>query len=334
MSVAELNIPLETSETSAAFRHILVATDFSEPSRRALCDGLLLAEENHARLSIVHVLHVDRKYSALENPPEIDLDCIDAKERIEALVEEFEPLRKIDSTFVRRGSVAEQVRSVIEEQGIDLLVIGTHGRGGLQKLALGSVAEELLRIAPCPVMTLGPRAEITPVHHGPEFHGPEFHGPGFHGPGFHKILFATDFGKGSMKALPLALALARAGHAKLTLLHMMPLPTTSTSLSAYVPAAEAANEFEQWEHTSRKRAVQELKDCLPAETGLEQEPRYVVGTEFLAEGILTATTNYGIDLIVMGANHTASARMAAHIPWTSVHEVIRNAPCGVLTVAG
>ena len=324
MSVAELNIPLETSETSAAFRHILVATDFSEPSRRALCDALLLAEENHARLSIVHVLHVDRKYGALQNPSEIDLDRIDAKKRIEALVEEFEPLQKIDSTFVRRGSVAEQVRSVIEEQAIDLLVIGTHGRGGLRKLALGSVAEELLRVAPCPVMTLGPRAEINAVHHGPEFHGP----------GFHKILFATDFGKGSMRALPLALALARAGHAKLTLLHMMPMPTTSTSLSAYVPAAEAANEFEQWEHTSRKRAVQELKDCLPAETGLEQEPRYVVGTEFLAEGVLTATVNYGIDLIVMGANHAASARMAAHVPWTSVHEVIRNAPCGVLTVTG
>jgi nucleotide-binding universal stress UspA family protein len=319
MSLAELNTPIATSKTSVAFRHILVATDFSEPSRRALCDATLLAAENHARLSIVHVLHADRKYAALENPPEIDLDRVEAKKRIEALVDEFGSLHKVDSTFVRHGPVAEHVRLVIEEQAIDLLVIGTHGRGGLRKLALGSVAEELLRVAPCPVMTLGPMAEINAVHHGP---------------GFHRILFATDFGKGSMRALPLALALARAGHAKLTLLHMMPLPATSTSLSAYVPAAEAANEFEQWERTSRKQAVQELKDCLPAETGLEQELRYVVGTEFLAEGVLTATVNYGIDLVVMGANHTASARMAAHIPWTSVHEVIRNAPCAVLTVAG
>lgn len=319
MSVAELNIPIETPETSAAFRNILVATDFSEPSRRALCDALLLAAENHARLSIIHVLHVDRKYAALENPPDLDLDWIEAKKRIKALVDEFGPLQKIDSAFVRRGPVAEHVKSVIEEHDIDLLVIGTHGRGGLQKLALGSVAEQLLRVAPCPVMTLGPRAEISAAHHGT---------------GFHNILFATDFGKGSRKALPLALALARTGHAKFTLLHMMPLPTTSTALSAYVPAAEAANEFEQWESISRKRAVQELKDFLPAETGLEQEPRFVVGTEFLAEGILTATGKFGIDLIVMGANHTASARMAAHVPWTSVHEVVRHAPCAVLTVAG
>jgi nucleotide-binding universal stress UspA family protein len=272
-------------------------------------------------LSIIHVLRGSPKHAALENPPDLDRDGIEAKKRMQALQSEDElgPQQKIDSVFVRRGPVAEQVRSVIEQQAIDLLVIGTHGRGGLQKLALGSVAEELLRVAPCPVMTLGPKAEIPAAHNGP---------------GFHKILFATDFGKGSRKALPLALALARAGHAKLTLLHMMPMPTTSSSLSAYVPAAEAASEFEQWKSESRKRTVQELKDCLAADTGLEQEPRYVVGTDFLAEGILTASVNFGIDLIVMGASHTASARMAAHIPWTSVHEVIRHAPCAVLTVAG
>ena len=319
MSVAEVNIPVEMPKTVAAFRNILVATDFSQPSRRALCDALVLAADNHARLSLIHVLHGSHKDAGPENPSTLDRNWNQARKRLQELVEEFGPVQKIDSTFVRRGPVAEQVRSVIEEQAIDLLVIGTHGRGGLQKLALGSVAEQLLRVVPCPVMTLGPMAEIPAASHGP---------------GFHKILYATDFGKGSRKALPLALALARAGHAKVTLLHMMPMPTTSTALSAYVPAAEAANEFEQWESTSRKQAVQELKDCLPAETGLEQEPTYVVGTDFLAEGILTASVTYGIDLIVMGANHAASPRMAAHIPWTSVHEVVRHAPCAVLTVAG
>jgi len=319
MSVAELNIPLETSKTSVAFRHILVATDFSEPSRRALCDALLLAAENHAQLSLIHVLHPDRKYAALENPTELDVDRMDAKKQLKALVDEFGPLQKIDATLVRRGPVAEQVRAVIEEQGVDLLVIGTRGRGGLQKLALGSVAEELLRLAPCPVLTLGPKAEIAARRES----------------GFRRILFATDFGKGSAKALPLALSLARAQQGRLILLHMIPpIPVTSSSLSAYAPAAEAANEFQQWQSTSHSRAVQELKDCLPAETGLEQEPKYVVGTEFLTEGILTASVKYRADLIVMGANHTASPKMAAHIPWTFVHEVIRDAPCPVLTVAG
>lgn len=319
MTVAGLNTPL-TSKTSAAFRHILVATDFSEASRRALCDALVLAKENSAQLSLIHVLQPDRQYGALENPPELDLERIAAEKQIKALVDELGPELKVDTTLVKHGPVAEQVAAVIEEQAIDLLVIGTRGRGGLQKLALGSVAEELLRVAPCPVMTIGPKADIATVTNGP---------------GFHRILFATDFGKGSAKALPLALALARAQQAKLILLHMIPpMPATSASLSAYAPAGAAADELEQWEESSRKRCLKQLRECLPAETGLEQEPEYVVGTDFLAEGILTAAGKFKVDLIVMGANRTASAKAAAHIPWAAVHEVVRNAPCLVLTVAG
>ncbi len=162
--------------------HILVATDFSEPSRRALCDALALAAENNAQLSVIHVLQPDRKYGALENPPELDLERIAAERQIKALVDELGPEQNIHTTLVKHGPVAEQVAAVIEEEGIDLLVIGTRGRGGLQKMALGSVAEELLRIAPCPVMTIGPKADIATITHGP---------------GFHRILFATDFGKGS-----------------------------------------------------------------------------------------------------------------------------------------
>ncbi|MGC1450877.1 MAG: universal stress protein [Candidatus Sulfotelmatobacter sp.] len=320
MTVAELNTLSKTQTTSVAFRHILVATDFSEASKRALLDASALAQDNNAQLSIVHVLQPDRQYGALENPPELDLERIDAEQRIKSLVEGFGPGQKIDTTLVKHGPVADQVAAAIEEKGIDLLVIGTRGRGGFQKLALGSVAEELLRIATCPVMTIGPKADIAAITNGP---------------GFHRILFATDFGKGSAKALPLALALARAQQAKLILLHMLPpMPVASGSLSAYAPPAAAADEVKEWEGTYRMRALKELKDCLPAETGLDQEPEFVVGTDFLAEGVLTASNKFKVDLIVMGANRAVSARVAAHIPWTAVHEVVRNATCPVLTVAG
>jgi nucleotide-binding universal stress UspA family protein len=131
------------------------------------------------------------------------------------------------------------------------------------------------------------------------------------------------------------LALARAQHAQLILLHMIPpIPSSSASLSAYAPATAAAEEVEEYEGTSRKRALRQLKECLPAEIGLAQEPKYVVGTDFLTEGILTASAKFNVDLIVMGANRSASAKLAAHIPWTAVHEVVRDAPCPVLTVVG
>jgi nucleotide-binding universal stress UspA family protein len=320
MAVAELNTPSKTSETSASFRHILVATDFSEPSRRALCDALVLAAENNAQLSVIHVLQPDFRFAALENPPELDLERIAAEKEIKRLVDDLGPKQQIDTTLVKHGPVAAQVAAVIEEKGIDLLVIGTRGRGGLKKLALGSVAEELLRVASCPVMTIGPKADIATVTNGP---------------GFHRILFATDFGKGSAKALPLALALARAQQAKLILLHMIPpMPATSTSLSAYAPAGAAADEVGEWEESSRKRCLKQLRECLPADIGLEQEVEYVAGTDFLAEGVLAASGKFKVDLIVMGANRTASAKAAAHIPWAAVHEVVRNASCPVLTVAG
>ena len=320
MTVAELNTQAKTSKTGAAFHHILVATDFSEPSRRALCDALVLAAENNAQLSLVHVLHFDRQYAALEDPYELNLERIAAEKEMKALVDTLGPEQKLDTTLVKHGPVAEQVAAVIEEKQIDLLVIGTRGRGGLQKLALGSVAEELLRIAPCPVMTIGPKADIAALTRGP---------------GFHRILFATDFGKGSAKALPLALTLAREQQAKLILLHMIaPMPATSASLSAYSPAGAAADELDEWEETSRQRCLAQLRECLPKQTGLEQEVDFVVGTDFLPEGVLTASAKFKIDLIVMGANRTSSAKAAAHIPWSAVHEVVRNATCPVLTVAG
>ena len=155
MTVAELNTPLKSS-TNVAFRNILVATDFSEPSRRALLEALTLATENNAQLSIIHVLPPERLKATFDNPPELDLERVAAEKQIETLLVELKPQQKI-GTLVKHGHVAVQVLSMIEEKAIDLLVIGTRGRGGVRKLALGSVAEELLRVAPCPVMTIGPR---------------------------------------------------------------------------------------------------------------------------------------------------------------------------------
>src|ERR1700693_1436612 len=108
MAVAEE----KSTKTSVTFQHILVATDFSEASRRALCDALALAAENHAQVSVVHGLQHDRQYAG--------------------------PEQHVATTLVANGPVAEAVERVIEEGTVDLLVIGTRGRGGLQKLALGS----------------------------------------------------------------------------------------------------------------------------------------------------------------------------------------------------
>lgn len=306
-------------KVTPVFHRIMVAIDFSEASRRALCVADSLAVNDHVRIAAVHVLSPDWRYEMLENPPEIDLEHNDAQERLQKFVGGIGAARKAETILVKRGPLAPTLLAIAGESGADLIVMGTRGRGGLQKIALGSVAEEVLRVAACPVITVGPKANMPTAATEP---------------GFHTILFATDFGKGSAKALPLVLELARQHQSKLILLHMIPpMPVTSTSLSAYAPSNAAADELQEWEGSSRKRSLQQLKEWMPSETGLAQDPEYIVGTDFFPEGVLTAASNFKADLIVMGANRTGSARVAAHVPWTAVHEVVGNAPCPVLTVA-
>lgn len=317
MALAETQIQ-DAPRHTAIFRHILAAMDFSPISQRALLHAASLAKLSDARLSVLHVQPADWPYEMLENQPEIDLERIDAYQKLQKLIEALGTEQKVESILVKHGPIARAILSGAVDAGADLIVVGTHGRGGFSKFALGSVAEELLRIAHCPVMTVGPKAD------------PEL----LKTAGFHTILFATDFGAGSVEALPLALKLARTYDAKLILVHMIPpMPATSASLSAYAPANAAADELQEWEGASRKRALRRLRECLPQDAALKREPEYVVGTEFLAEGILTAAAKFKADLIVMGANRAGSARVAAHVPWTAVHEVLTNTSCPVLTVA-
>jgi len=316
MSTAALEIRGVPTK-DALFHQILLATDLSGSSERALLAALELADENHSQLTLVHVVNSDWRYEVLENPPELALEQVDVQKRLRAFADKLAPGRNIPSTLIKHGPVAQSIASAALHQGADLVVIGTHGRRGLSKLALGSVAEELLRIAPCPVMAVGPHATL-----------------GLQRNRSHAILYATDFGKGSMKALPLALSLATARRAKLILLHMMtPMPLNSNSMTAYAPTAAAVEDVQQWESSARQRCLNELKSCLPCGAGLEAEPEYVIGTDLFPEGILTAAEKFNVDLIVMGASHGGSAKMLAHIPWTAVHEVVRNAHCPVLTVA-
>jgi nucleotide-binding universal stress UspA family protein len=311
---------LEKTHSTAVFHRILVATDFSGVSRRALADALAIASHDNACVCVIHAVTRDPHYRDLERPPELDTIRLEAERQMRDFVGDLDAEHRIDAIYLPEGNVADAVSSVVKEDEIDLLVIGTRGRGGLEKLALGSVAEELLRVAPCPVLTIGPQTEDSTTTERA---------------GFRRILFATDFGKAAGLALPLALSLAGAHRAKLTLLHMIPpMPASSGSLTAFSPPGAAAEELIEWEASMRKLSLRRLQECLPAETGLEEEPECRVGTDFSPEGILVAAEECQADLIVMGANHKASARVAAHFPWATVHEVVRAARCPVLTMAG
>jgi nucleotide-binding universal stress UspA family protein len=183
---------------------------------------------------------------------------------------------------------------------------------------LGSVAEEVLRLALCPVLSVGPKAAA----------------PKSAVANFSKIVFATDFGAASGKALPYALLLARDCRARLLLLHMVPpISVFDVGPAAFGPSVYAADHVMEWQTRRSDVSLRKLQGLIPSDVNLALAPEYLVETSFLPEGILDAAADSGAELIIMGANRTRSARLAAHIPWAVTHDVLCEARCPVLTVA-
>jgi nucleotide-binding universal stress UspA family protein len=231
-------------------------------------------------------------------PVDLDLDWQDAKQGMMKYADtrDFEGLRH--EFLVERGYPPSIITDLIANEHVDLVVLGTHGRRGLSKLFLGSVAEQIFRRATCPVLTVGPGSELKPQQKWTPV----------------RIILATDFSKGSFHALPYALALAEENHAQLILLHAAPL----------VP----------WEQQSdmgnyyQKR----LEEMIPSGHQPSCQVDFAVRFDLAAPAIVSMAADKQADLIVMGVHHTALPGLDSHVPWTVACEVINAAHCPVLTV--
>jgi nucleotide-binding universal stress UspA family protein len=144
-----------------ALKRVLVATDFGPASESALRYGRALARGFGAEL---HVLHVTENVfaSAMDGygyaaiPPQVQQDLERAgHKQTEALLddEDRRELRGI-ATTVTSNSPADAIVGYARENGVDLIVMGTHGRGAIAHLFMGNVAERVVRMAPCPVLTV------------------------------------------------------------------------------------------------------------------------------------------------------------------------------------
>ena len=302
------------------FKHVMVATDFSPASERAVELALAMARRDGARVTIIHALAPQpREFVPMDSPPELDRPRIKAEQRIQQLAKEATGHGISCSIRIQRGRAGEVVASLLEREGAGLLVLGTRGREGIRKVALGSVAEEVVRQANCPVLTVGPHVTATNTAALAK--------------GLRCIVFATDFGPASAKAFPYALSLAEAYGAKLVLVHMFPM-LPGIAAASYTPAVTSARSLVEWQVQAKHESLTKLKALIPPGTKLAAAPEFVVATDFLPEGILTAAEWHKADLIVMGANRADSARIASHIPWSVTYHVIAEAECPVLTVGG
>ena len=305
----------ETNRQSAAIsvKNVLFATDFSPTSESALPYATAICRRFGGTL---HVAHVLSDASLLLMTGGVDYVSVGtlyedahaaAQEKIQQITARAGGIP--NRSYVRHGQVWTNLSSIVRENGIDLIVVGTHGRTGLGRLLLGSVAEDILRHAPCPVLTVGPRVRGRAKL-------PEFHGEGRElAPAeleLRRIVYATNFTSSSLTVAPVAIGLAGQFEARLTLMHVI---EEYANLEARLGLIESG--------------IRQLQALVPKDAALAYVPEAVIEFGAAWQCILNTAADRDADLIVLGARPADSA---THLPWTTVHRVVAQAICPVLTV--
>ena len=282
-------------------RNILLATDFSAFSETALYYAAAIARRTGATVHVAHVIVPEAwQYMCVQTMP-VPFDYLrEGAERQMAYFLQSQALKDVPHrAWIEEGPVWDALEALIQQQHVDLVVVGTHGRTGLKKLLLGSVAEHIIRVSPCPVLAVGPQAER---HRASEV---------------REILFTTDFTPESLAALPFALDQVHNYAAHLTLLHVVPEPSRK---SLPDPARVVT-------------CLQEkLKALMPAEVSNGHSPDCLVKIGEPAEIILQTAEEIPADIIVLGVR--ASGALPGHSLGSTVYKVVCDATCPVLTAAG
>lgn len=291
--------------------NILAPVDFSPASQRGLAFAADVAARFHSQLHLLYVVEPP----SLPEWGYVHLAIKDAKLRgaAEERLPQFPLECGIDPTLVRSAKVRSgdaefEICRAAVEQRTDLIVIASHGLGGLKHAFIGSTSESVVRHAPCPVLTVCERALGTEEAEQPSF-APR------------RILVTTDFSEASKRAFLYATALARKFEASLMLLHVVP----SNFLAEISQIGIVLEE---------KRLLAAAREQLPRFREVELDPHLHVETLVLNGGpaheICTTAETQSADLIVISTHgHTGLKRFALG---SVTENVVRHAPCPVLVV--
>ena len=141
-------------------KQVLVATDFSEPSDAAFAYGRELAFTFGAKLVVAHVADRVLAFGGGDGFVFVDPDLqhnleAGARRQLEAMISDQDRERlRAEAVVLTDRSPAQAINAYAKDAGVDLIVMGTHGRGAVTQLLMGSVAERVVRTAPCPVLTV------------------------------------------------------------------------------------------------------------------------------------------------------------------------------------
>ena len=284
---------------------ILHPTDFSEPAGRALNLAGSLAHREGARLLVLHVANtLTDAVNVLLDDPSPDRQ----RQRLEQLRLEA-PGVPFESRLAF-GAAAAEILKTAQETGCDLIVMGTRGRKGLGRLLMGSVAEQVVRNAPCPVVTVNSpslepaaQAEVSSGTAAP----------------IRTILHPTDFSGPCAEAFRVACELAGDQSARLTVVHVaVPPPVGTINQPAPPPLPE----------DPRGKLEELLRLAQALAPGLQAHYRVEKGDA--APRIVGAAQETRCDLIVMGTHGRTGLGRA--LMGSVAEQVLRTAPCPVVTV--
>ena len=289
------------ARTGIALKNILFATDFSAASDAAAPIAIQIARHYGAKVYGVHVNRFDDYTAAAPNAWAAMAEAAEKETKEDAgrLNEQFQGIEH--EAVIGEGNIWEVVSNLIKEKEIDLVVLGTRGRTGLGRALLGSVAEQILRQAPCPVLTVSPHVNLWSDEYAK----------------MREILYTTDLVADFPIAAPYAVSLAQENQAHLVLLHV-------------IEDAKAGDLVDSPEVVDVKE--RKLQQLVSQQAGLWCDPTYIVEQGPAAEKILDVAKRRHTDLIVLGARPAKG--LATHLNMGTVHKVVSQATCPVLTVRG
>ena len=288
-------------------KNILCAIDRSPSSLQAFGYAIAVAKWQSARLDLLEVIE-EAPPPGASRAPKSNVVPNETRRALERDLRRVLTARRASDVKVeismRKGNVVQEILAHARTTRSDLLVIGTHGRGGVQRLVLGSVAEKVLRLATCPVLTLRSGVRLARRSRSP----------------FKTILCPTDFSAAANKAVAYARRLAQEADARLILMTAVEWPFGEAVISGAVAELRKSIESD---------ASEALTRLLPRSAN-GPRTQTIVALGKPGDAIVKVARGRSADLIVMGVSGRGALDVA--LLGSTAHHVIRGGTWPVLTV--
>jgi nucleotide-binding universal stress UspA family protein len=286
-------------------KKILVPVDFSANSREAMRVAIRIANESGAELVLAHAWYIPAVAFGTEpyelSPMVIERVADDARRELDRALADAKQLGAARAGSVLVNGVPWSMLTEIAEDdpAFDRIVMGTHGRTGIKRFLLGSVAEKVVRHAPCSVLVVRPDREPAP---------------------FTDVLCPVDFSPSSEAAVEIAARLVRPGGSGLTLMHAVEAPV---AFGGETFPADFVRDLDK----SAARSLEQLATRLRAKLEVPVLVRTRVG--YAGAQILAVLDDDPVfDLVVMGSHGRSGIRRA--LLGSVAEKIVRHAPCPVL----